>query len=57
MEMLAAAMVPGQTAAWCGYDHPAHDPRDAQRGAAYVCNAWGYCIYGGFATRREQVNP
>jgi hypothetical protein len=40
-----AAVVPEQAGEWCGSDHPGHDPRDAQRGAAYLCNAWGYCIY------------
>ena len=51
------AMVPGQPVAWCGSDHPAHHARDVKGGAAYICNAWGYCIYtGGFAIGREQDN-
>jgi hypothetical protein len=56
-----AAVVPEQAGEWCGSDHPAHDPRDAQRGAAYLCNVWGYCIYrsysvGAMATTSRTVS-
>jgi hypothetical protein len=48
-----AAVVPEQAGKWCGSDHPGHDPRDAQRGAAYLCNPWGYCIYGCYLGGRD----
>jgi hypothetical protein len=55
MKAMAAVMVSGQAAAGCGSDHPAHDAHDAQGGAAYICNAWGYCIYRAFDSARRST--